>query len=241
MLLQIQKPGLQWAASENDWLTRFNRSVKDGSRPLLILWPFAPVAFVYDVTDTEGTPLPDDVMYPFLAHGPITPEVFDGFLRRLAKKGIEVIQIDFGSGLAGEIHSLEVGRASAARNEKPAYGIRLNSNHDANAKFATLTHELAHLYLGHLGPDLYLRIPTRARPSKLHRELEAESASYIVCKRSGVESSSAKYLSGYLDSHPMIDDVDVHAVLRAAGQIEALLDLACHTSFGDIPINYPLF
>jgi rhodanese-related sulfurtransferase len=43
MLLQVQKPGLMYAASRLDWLERFNRTVKDGARPLLILWPFGPV------------------------------------------------------------------------------------------------------------------------------------------------------------------------------------------------------
>ena len=56
MLLQVQKPGLMYAASRLDWLERFNRTVKDGARPLLILWPFGPVALVYDVADTQGAP-----------------------------------------------------------------------------------------------------------------------------------------------------------------------------------------
>lgn len=58
MLLQLQKPGLTYAASAYDWATRFGRWVKEDARPLLILWPFGPVATVYDVQDTDGTPLP---------------------------------------------------------------------------------------------------------------------------------------------------------------------------------------
>ena len=54
MLLQVQKPGLTYAASAADWRLRFGRKPKEGARPLLILWPFAPVALVYDVMDTEG-------------------------------------------------------------------------------------------------------------------------------------------------------------------------------------------
>src|SRR3984893_528149 len=49
MLLQMQKPGLTYAASAVDWWTRFGRNPKEGTRPLLILWPFGPVALVYDV------------------------------------------------------------------------------------------------------------------------------------------------------------------------------------------------
>lgn len=54
MLLHVQKPGLSYAASERDWQERFGRRINDGARPLLILWPFGPVALVYDVQDTKG-------------------------------------------------------------------------------------------------------------------------------------------------------------------------------------------
>jgi hypothetical protein len=60
MLLHIQKPGLTYAASAADWRDRFGRRPKPGARPLLILWPFGPVATVWDVLDTEGKALPDD-------------------------------------------------------------------------------------------------------------------------------------------------------------------------------------
>src|SRR5690242_14660819 len=70
MLLQLQKPGLRFAASAFDWRERFGRTIKDGARPLLILWPFGPVATVYDVQDTEGNELPEDVDC-FIARGEI--------------------------------------------------------------------------------------------------------------------------------------------------------------------------
>ena len=37
MLLQIQKPGLRFAASQHDWMNRFNCTIKDRGRPLLIM------------------------------------------------------------------------------------------------------------------------------------------------------------------------------------------------------------
>ena len=61
MMLQVQKPGLKFAASAHDWAERFGRTPKPKSRPLLILWPFGPVALVYDELDTEGRELPRDV------------------------------------------------------------------------------------------------------------------------------------------------------------------------------------
>jgi len=83
LLLNIPKPGLPFAASERDWKIRLNRTVNEGARPLVILWPFGPVAFVYDMEDTEGDPLPDDVAQAFRATGPITPVAMTSFEHRL--------------------------------------------------------------------------------------------------------------------------------------------------------------
>lgn len=41
MLLQVQRPGLSYAASAHDWRERFGRKPKDGARPLLIRGPSA--------------------------------------------------------------------------------------------------------------------------------------------------------------------------------------------------------
>ncbi len=70
MLLQVQKPGLSFAASAADWRDRFGRTIKEDARPLRILWPFGPVALVYDVMDTEGQDLPRSAVL-FFAQGPI--------------------------------------------------------------------------------------------------------------------------------------------------------------------------
>ncbi len=88
MLLQVQKPGLRFAASAHDWKVRFDRKPKEGARPLLILWPFSPVALVYDVVDTEGRDLPRDV-WAFYAHGAIDADRIASFKEPLRKKNID--------------------------------------------------------------------------------------------------------------------------------------------------------
>lgn len=170
MLLQIQKPGLRFAASAHDWEKRFGRTIKEGARPLLILWPFGPVALVYDMEDTEGAPLPDDVAKTFRASGNITPDKIKRFIPLLARRGIELKQIPFGDAKAGYV---KVIRRSIKAKEKPEYQVRVNETHDANVQFATLVHELGHLFLGHLGLDKYLNIPERLNLSHAQRELEA--------------------------------------------------------------------
>ena len=70
MLLHIQKPGSKYVASASDWWKRFRRKPKPGARPLVILRPFGPVAFVYELEDTEGEQIPTKLatIYHELGH-----------------------------------------------------------------------------------------------------------------------------------------------------------------------------
>ncbi len=186
MLLQIQKPGLSYAASAPDWRERFGRTIKEGARPLLILWPFGPVAFVYDVLDTEGDPLPEDVA-SFFAQGPIDDKRIASVIPLVNRKGIEWVYVDAGDQKAG---SIRVIRRPTKEEKTTFYRMHINRNHAAPVQFATLAHELGHLFLGHLGPDRALNVPERPSMNHRQRELEAESASYLVCARNRVASKS---------------------------------------------------
>ena len=53
MLLHVQKPGSTFVASASDWWKQFQRKPKPDARPLVILRPFGPVAFVYELSDDE--------------------------------------------------------------------------------------------------------------------------------------------------------------------------------------------
>ena len=228
MLLQVQKPGLSYAASARDWRERFGRWPKEGARPLLILWPFGPVALVYDVKDTDGKPLPEDVS-TFVAHGPIDRNRLRSFQALLKKKSIDWIEVDEGDNRAG---SIRVIRRAVDDKEFTQYRMHINRNHESAVQFVTLAHELAHLFLGHLGADKKINVPQRHVPKHAQQELEAESVAFIVCERQGVKSKSQTYLSNFVRADTVVEHLDLYQVTRAAGQIETLLGLAAHTSFG---------
>lgn len=230
MLLQIQKPGLRYAASAWDWRRKFGRTIKEDARPLLILWPFGPVALVYDLLDTEGEELPKHV-YAFPAKGLMTKDYFFGFVSLIAMKGVETEFVDKGDNKAGSIRAM---RRAAKPKEKPLYIIKINQNHNPNTQFATLAHELAHLFLGHLGMDKALKIPDRIMTKSKWAELEAESVSYLVCSRHGVETSSESYLAKYVNENHTVDQLDMYRVMKAAGQVENLLGLGSPTKFPKI-------
>ncbi len=227
MLLQIQKPGLMYAASARDWRERFERWPKEDARPLLILWPFGPVALVYDVQDTEGKDLPDGVN-AFAAAGTMTTERMSGFVALLALKNIVCQWVDAGDGKAGAIRVTE---RPADPKAAVKYRVSINKNHMPAVQFATLAHELGHLCLGHLRQNKLLNIPDRPRSVLKDKEIEAESVAYLVCHRNGVQPNSDSYLSDYVTGNTDIDSVDLYQITRAAGQVESLLGLTAHTKF----------
>src|SRR5271165_3771723 len=124
MLLHVQKPGLRFAASAVDWRDRFDRRPKEGARPLLILWPFGPVALVYDVQDTEGREMPKDVS-SFFAHGAIDEERLGSFMPLMSRKNIEWRWFDGGDQRAG---SIRVVKRASTPEETTQYRMLVNRN-----------------------------------------------------------------------------------------------------------------
>lgn len=145
------------------------------------------------------------------------------FAGLLKKKHIEWHSVDAGDRNAGSIRMVE--RATDEK-EFSEYRMQVNRNHAPPVQFTTLVHELGHLFLGHLGPDKKLSVPRRRPLDYPQAELEAESVAYLVCARHGVKSKSETYLANYVTEHTTLEEVDVYQVMRAAGQVEALLKLA---------------
>jgi len=63
------------------------------------------------------------------------------------------------------------------------YEILLNAKHSAETKYATLVHDMAHLYCGHLGTPNEKWWPKRNQLTEEVCEFEAESISYLICTR----------------------------------------------------------
>jgi hypothetical protein len=47
----IQRPGARVIATEYEWKSE-KRFVKPDAAPIIILWPFSPIRFVYELEDT---------------------------------------------------------------------------------------------------------------------------------------------------------------------------------------------
>ncbi len=230
MLIHIQRPGSAYVATAKDWLQKFGRTVRPGARPLLILKPFRPIQFVFEVQDTEGDrPFPEQLLNPFKIPAPehalACKDALSKLLFNLPADGISFHEADNGSCRAGSIQlaSTHARKYQIYGNNKEVlvkYNLIVNRNLGVVETFATVLHELGHLYCGHLGTPDPSRWKSRNSHDKNIEEFEAECVSWIVCARMGIDSRSESYLHSYLDSNNTIPPISLDSVLKAAGMIE---------------------
>jgi hypothetical protein len=224
LLLHIQRPGATYVATVNGW-QRHGRVVKRQANPLVTLRAFGPVEFVYDIEDTTGPPLPRDAAQPFHARGEMLPvDVFDRSVVHAQADKIAVIDADFGPQLAGRVSGQLVGREQIClRSKEPAaLVVELNRTLSVESKYATLVHELAHVYCGHLGVPRGGWWQERTNLDKHVKEFEAEAVAWIVCARQGLDPGSYKYLEGYLTPGRSIPPISLNELVVAANHIELL-------------------
>ncbi len=81
----IQRPGAKIIASEYEWKT-VERYVLPDAIPIIILWPFSPIRFVYELEDT-GPPISrENINDPFAAKGELSKTAWPALLSNLEKQ-----------------------------------------------------------------------------------------------------------------------------------------------------------
>jgi hypothetical protein len=210
-LARLQRPGCGAIATPKRW-SQLSRSIKSIATPIIILQPMGPVMVVYEVGDTYGPPLPESI---FDVRGEVTRTDLDRLKKHAGAHGIQIEYSKLGMRLAGDVRPNTHGKLPTE------FLIRLNEASSVSAQFATLCHELAHIYCGHCGrqqvndwwPD------RRGILGKGEKEFEAEGASHLVLSRANCKSKSAAYLAGYVRGCDMTK-ISMDAVIRAASRIE---------------------
>lgn len=216
LLVKIQHPACSFFATEKDWKRNFDRVIKDDARPLLILAPMHPVMAVYDLDATEGPPLPQRLLDFARTEG----EWDDGWMKNLLSNARrDLIQVDF-----KELSST-LGGFATTRLSKQRFKMRVAIHNGLNepSAFGVLCHELAHIYLGHLGGDSEGWWPSRINLTHATVEIEAEATSYIVGTQLGLKQRSESYLASYVTSEEIPASVSVELITKVAGK---LLDMA---------------
>jgi len=102
------------------------------------------------------------------------------------------------------------------------YNLVLNENLSREAIYGTMVHELAHLYCGHLGTPNKKWWPDRRGLAEVVKEFEAESVTYLLCKRLGIDNPSDQYLAGYMNQDQKVPPISLECIMKAAGLIEKM-------------------
>lgn len=62
MLVRLQNPSCTFYATAKDWRERFQREIREDARPMVILAPMHPVLLVYELDQTDGIPVPEELL-----------------------------------------------------------------------------------------------------------------------------------------------------------------------------------
>jgi len=216
MLVRIQNPSCSFYATAQDWRHRFERTLKEDAKPMIILAPMHPVMLVYDLDQTEGKAIPTEL------------EQFSTFQGRWESKWLERlienaarhrIRVDFKN-----LSSANSGFATFARGQDGwKMRIAIHNELDEPSCFGVLCHELAHIFLGHLGADKDLWWPSRSNLTRTTAEIEAEAVAFIVTSQMELKGASAAYISRYLGNNDKFpESVSIDYIAKVAGKIERM-------------------
>ena len=215
MLVYLQNPLATYFATATHWRKAFGRTIKEDAKGMIILAPRTPVLLVYDIADTEGPKLPDKLELFTKTTGRFDPIILDRTLKNCERDRILVERKSMGQ--------LRGGYATARlRGQGYLVRIAIRAELDEASTYSVLCHELAHVYLGHLGTTREGWWPYRLGISDAVAELEAEAVSHTVCLRAGIATNSAAYLSNYVDTESNLAGISLDLVSRVSGRIEEM-------------------
>jgi len=209
-LIHTQNSGVQAVLTASKW-HKYGRVVNHRARPLVILVPFGPVGFVYDIADTSGPPVPPSILNPFATIGKFDESIFYNTIKNFEKESLKYIE--------NTMHKNSAGFASHKNGE---FSITVNHSYQINEKYSTVIHELAHIFCGHLGINKTSWWKSRKSLNHETVEIEAESVSFLVCKRVGLQSTSEAYLSNYIENNNEIPPISFDTILTVSGYIEQM-------------------
>lgn len=226
LLLYLQNPSATYVATARTWAQKHNRYPRAEANPLIILAPMAPILFLFDIQDTAGAPVPSSLLNPQKIDDRQLTKLYTASLHNAALHGISVQETDTGG---DEIDV--VSRITPALRKKyqdldlpkdTSYLIFINKSLPLERRYASLTHELGHIFCSHLGIDRHAWWPERGDLNISGEAVEAGAVAYLVCRRCGMRSASDHFLHQLSESYQEAPRLSLNAVLQAAGYIEEL-------------------
>lgn len=234
-LVEQQRPGARLVLTTEKWRKLYRRKIKPNARPVIILMPFYPVDFLFDIADTR--PIDnnahadeDDIIEEIIHHyrAESMQDVgfyYENMMKNLPKQGIcysnEYIT---GSELQAEIREDSSEKVHVQINKDYSeehhsyFTINVSMRASRTEQLASMFHELGHLFCQHIHCTWW----EGRSYTKETKEFEAEIVSYLVCKRLGIETNSVRYLSCYMEENEQIPPILIEFVFQAVDIIEQM-------------------
>jgi len=226
LLLYIQDSSATYVATARTWAKKFRRQPGQNARPLVILAPMAPIRFVFDIRDTEGSPIPSGLLKSVDIGSQLSGKIYSNTQRNCSLQGITVCETTLNHDAKGTTDRITPALRKRYKDlniqKDTSYLIHLNKSHSLEEKYSSLAHELGHIFCGHLGIDRYAWWAEREDLNISGEEIEAGCVAYLVCRRKGLWACSEKYLSNYVGVNQKIPTFSLNAVLQAVSFVEEM-------------------
>ncbi len=240
-LVYLQRPGTYYVHTEYTWKEDFSRSIKPEASPIIVLQPFGPVQFLYDVEDTYGDNDVEDIKRFFIKRPvkPLENDEYNIFKRIVSHLGIYYSEKPLGTLQYGFAQRLEQPmtldssllkmnpKFNSKKKYATSYAIVIDSQMSEAHKAACILHELGHILCGHLGLDKetmkngLIKIPDRSseKLTTAAKEYEAESVAIFICKILEIENNGAEYLKNYKEKDGSIPKFSLRTAIEAADRV----------------------
>ena len=240
MLVYIQRPGATYLLTETKWAKEFDCGILPNARPVLVLIPFGPLEYLFDISDTfplnknpkltkKFGPLTEYLKQPFATTGQFCRKYLEQVICNFSAHGMAfnpnfVAGSNYGAQLRllrEESHPLVFQNKNFYLEYPAHYLISINSHAGDGETMASILHELGHFFCHHLisPPGQKEWWQSRNLPHNV-MEFEAESVAWLICQRIGLQSPSERYLSGYLNANKEIPaGVSIEAIFKAADNV----------------------
>jgi len=207
-LIYLQRPGALYVDTEEGW-SRMRRSIRPEATPIVVIHPFGPVNFLYELEDTYGDYVPYRLRSEFGYENPnpLDESLYDKARSLLNNLGIYYNESTFGTRLSGEaVRMPEPMTINVFRDKKlvelnTRYAILVKETLSKSDKVLTIFHEIGHILCGHIRDDgnKDLKVPDRRGDhlTLAAMEFEAEKVCEFFFRVLGYEYDPSYYLAQF--------------------------------------------
>lgn len=232
LLLLLQRPGVSHVLPAHRWEQHYRRRIRPEEQPLMALVRGGPVMFVFDISQTEETA--DSLTVPGF-EDPLRMSDLSEAADKLAwvvenakADGARVSDGALGLGYGGCLWPVKgapaqevlVRRRPERRTKmvEVRYETLLNRRLSPTEQLAVVSHELGHLYCGHVGTHEPTWWRARTTLSSATEEAEADAVARLVLGSLAPELELPHILRRQFADED-IRDLSLEQVTKAAGRI----------------------